>query len=84
MLEDWIGGKVAYFAQFRQYSNSPLVDAFVASIETRKLFVDRPLMCVWEIRGSRYQRETAGRAGPEPAVTSDRWKERTPARIAAL
>ena len=51
MLEYWKGGKVAYFAQFRQYSinpvfqysNSPLVDAFVASMETRKLFVDRPL-----------------------------------------
>jgi hypothetical protein len=25
-----------------QYSNSPLVDAFVASMETRKLLVDRP------------------------------------------
>jgi hypothetical protein len=29
-----------------QYSNSPLVDAFVASIETRKLFVDRPLVAL--------------------------------------
>jgi hypothetical protein len=27
-----------------QYSNSPHVDTFVASIETRKLFVDRPLV----------------------------------------
>ena len=54
MLEYWKGGKVAYFARFRQYSsiqsfqysNSPLVDAFVASIETRKLFVDRPKVTV--------------------------------------
>jgi hypothetical protein len=49
-LECWNTGKVEKWrislrcvsVPSFQYSNSPLVDAFVASIETRKLFVDRP------------------------------------------
>jgi hypothetical protein len=56
MSEYWKGGKEAFFAQFRQYSIIPsfhhsiiptlhLSIAFVASIDTRKLFVDHLLVC---------------------------------------